>query len=136
MLEIAALSILYFQIITNNTKHSLTTHAPHKSIYTLCSHSLTTHLLSHFDTTAGITPNDTCTCPGATHTEAQTRPRSECVGCQNGSLPSLRSVHIIIRSFLHSGTASYPHGITPGESRSDAEHRIGIFFFLRILSLF
>jgi hypothetical protein len=71
-----------------------------------------------------------------THAETRTRPRSRCIGCRLGSLPSLRSEQIIIGIVLHSGTPPYLSGITHGESRSDAEHRIGIFPSLTVFSLF
>jgi hypothetical protein len=127
--NIAALSILSIQIISNHTKHSFI-------IYILHTHNHPMFTLIHDSLTPPHRYDDRHRSERhlrislITHAETRTRPRSRCVGCRHGSLPSIRSEQITIGVVLPSGTSLYPSGITHGESRSDAEHRIGIFPFL------
>jgi hypothetical protein len=116
-------------------KHSLSTHSLHTYLHSIFT-SPTTRLRSYINTTVDTTPNGTHTCPDATHAEVRTRTRSDCVGRHNGSLPSFRTERTIVGSIPYLGISFYSHGITPRESRSDAEHRIGIFSFLSALLLF
>jgi hypothetical protein len=131
ILETAARSILYLQNITNNTKKTFLkplTHPSHPStFYVHLIHSLPT--LSHrYDD--GNYPERHLCISRVVHAKIRTQSRSNCVGRHNGSLPSFRTERIIVGSILYLGISSHSYGITPRESRSDAEHRIGIFSFL------
>jgi hypothetical protein len=85
---------------------------------------------------ANISPNDARTCPSATHIEDWSRPRSKRFGRRYGSSSPLRSERTGIGALTRSHASLDRHDTESRNSRSDAEHQIGMVSFQSVLLSF